>query len=184
VESFCFCTGNMLNFSVYLPEFGWIGGKFPPNNSYAQPKIPIMLMKEYHTDIILNVSADRVWEALTDFSAYPEWNPLVGWLKGDFNPDGQIQMFITPLNRSFKAKLKTVQKDKEYAWIGVAIAPWFLSGEHYYCLEKINDASTRLLHGEYFRGWGSALIGKSMLRRMENAFIDHNLRLKERVERE
>jgi hypothetical protein len=28
-----FVLGNMLNFSVYLPEFGWIGGKFPPNNS-------------------------------------------------------------------------------------------------------------------------------------------------------
>ncbi|WP_157260283.1 hypothetical protein [Chamaesiphon minutus] len=25
----------MLNFSVDLPEFGWIGGKFPPNNSSA-----------------------------------------------------------------------------------------------------------------------------------------------------
>jgi hypothetical protein len=35
VESFCFYMGNMLNFSVYLPKFGWIGGKFPPNNSYA-----------------------------------------------------------------------------------------------------------------------------------------------------
>jgi hypothetical protein len=27
--------GNMLNFSVYLPEFGWIGRKFPPNNIWA-----------------------------------------------------------------------------------------------------------------------------------------------------
>jgi hypothetical protein len=27
----------MLNFSVYLPNFGWIGRKFPPNNnSYAK----------------------------------------------------------------------------------------------------------------------------------------------------
>jgi hypothetical protein len=141
-------------------------------------------MKKYHTEIILNASVDRVWAALTDFSAYPDWNPLVGWLRGDFRPDGQIQMFITPLNRSFNAKLKTVQKDKEFAWIGVEIAPWFLSGEHYYRLEQINDVSTRLLHGEYFRGLGSTLIGKSMLNRMENAFIEHNLRLRERVENE
>jgi hypothetical protein len=25
--------GEYVEFSVYLPEFGWIGGKFPHNNS-------------------------------------------------------------------------------------------------------------------------------------------------------
>jgi hypothetical protein len=141
-------------------------------------------MKEYHTEIIIDVPIDRVWKALTDFSAYPEWNPLVSWLKGDFRTDGQIAMFIIPLNRSFNATLKTVDRDKEFTWIGVEIAPWFLSGEHYYRLEQISDTSTRLLHGEYFRGVGSAFIDKSMLHNMKNAFIEHNLRLKERVEHE
>ena len=141
-------------------------------------------MKEYHTEIRIDGSVAQVWNVLTEFSAYPEWNPLVGWLKGDFRTDGQIEMFIIPLKRSFNATLKTVQKDKEYSWIGVAIAPWFLSGEHYYQLEKIDERSTRLLHGEYFRGLGSPLIGKSMLLKMEDTFRQHNLRLKERVETE
>jgi hypothetical protein len=34
-KDFRFVIGNMLNFSVYLPEFRWIGGKFPHNHSYA-----------------------------------------------------------------------------------------------------------------------------------------------------
>jgi uncharacterized protein YndB with AHSA1/START domain len=72
--------------------------------------------------MILNASVDRVWAALTDFSAYPDWNPLFRWLKGDFSSDGQIQMFIAPLNQSFNAKLKTAQQDKEFVWIEVAIA--------------------------------------------------------------
>lgn len=141
-----------------------------------------MAKKEYHTEILLNASVDTVWETLTDFSTYPEWNPLVGWLRGDFRTNGQIHMFIKPLNRSFKARLKTVQQHKEFTWIGAQLAPWVLSGEHYYRLETIGDGVTRLRHGEYFRGLGSALIRTSLLHRMEHAFIQHNLMLKERIE--
>lgn len=143
-----------------------------------------MATKEYHTAIVLNASIATVWETLTDFSAYPQWNPLVGWLRGDFRTNGQIHMFIKPLNRSFKARLKTVQQYQEFTWIGAQLAPWFLSGEHYYRLETIGDGVTRLLHGEYFRGLASALISTSVLHRMEQAFIQHNLLLKERIEHE
>lgn len=141
-------------------------------------------MKEYHTAIIVNAPVDRVWRTLTDFSAYPDWNPLVGWLKGDISTDGQIQMFIKPLNRSFNAKLKRVEQNKELTWVGIQLAAWFISGEHYYRLEKLSNNSTRLLHGESFRGLGSAFIGKSILTDMLDAFNLHNLMLKERIENE
>jgi hypothetical protein len=34
-------------------------------------------MKELHTEIEINASAERVWRVLTDFAAYPKWNPFV-----------------------------------------------------------------------------------------------------------
>lgn len=139
-------------------------------------------MKEYHTEITIGASVDRVWKVLTDFSAYPEWNPLVGWLEGDFRTGGRIQMFIKPLDRSFQATLKQVQENREMTWVGVRFASWFMSGEHYYRLDAMGSNSTQLLHGECFRGLGSVFIGKPMLRKMEDAFIQHNRLLKERVE--
>jgi uncharacterized protein YndB with AHSA1/START domain len=33
-------------------------------------------MKEIHTEIEINASAEKVWRVLTDFAAYSEWNPL------------------------------------------------------------------------------------------------------------
>ncbi|WP_017327313.1 SRPBCC domain-containing protein [Synechococcus sp. PCC 7336] len=139
-------------------------------------------MKEYRTEIAINASAERVWRVLTDFSAYPEWNPLVGWLEGDLRPEGRIQMFIKPLDRSFHATLKRFQENREMTWVGVRFASWFLSGEHYYRLEITSSNSTQLLHGECFRGAGSGFIRKPMLQKMEDAFIQHNQLLKERVE--
>jgi hypothetical protein len=141
-----------------------------------------VLMKEYHTDIVINTAVEKVWETLVDFSAYPAWNPLVGWLRGDFKTGGQIKMFIKPLNHSFQATLTRVEQNKELTWVGIQFAAWWISGEHYYRLEKLSRDATRVLHGEYFRGLGSVFIGKSMLTKMLEAFKLHNLLLKERVE--
>ena len=141
-------------------------------------------MKEYHTEITIKDSIENVWNVLTDFEAYPEWNPLVEWLKGDFVTGGNIQVFIKPLNRAFKATLQKVEKNTEFTWIGVQIAPWIISGEHYYRLEKIDQDSTRLLHGEIFRGLISPLIGSSVLGKMEKTFHQHNQLLKRRIENE
>ena len=139
-------------------------------------------MKQYHTEISIAAPLAVVWAVLTDFAAYPEWNPLVGRLQGDVRTGGRIRMFIKPLDRTFKATLKRVAEAEELTWVGVQFAAWFLSGEHYYRLEVLGDDSTRLLHGEYFRGLGSAFLGRSALRRMEETFELHNRLLKKRVE--
>jgi len=139
-------------------------------------------MKQYHTEILLNAPVKKVWQVLTDFDRYPEWNPLVGWLKGDFRTGGSIQMFIKPLNSDFSATLKRVEVNKEFTWVGVRFASWILSGEHYYRLEKCDDNSTRLQHGEYFRGIGSSFISQALLKKIEDTFVQHNLKLKDIVE--
>ncbi|NET51393.1 MAG: SRPBCC domain-containing protein, partial [Merismopedia sp. SIO2A8] len=33
-----------------------------------------MLVRDYHTDIVINAPIQEVWAHLTDFSTYPEWN--------------------------------------------------------------------------------------------------------------
>lgn len=139
-------------------------------------------MRQYHTEIAINAPVAEVWDVLTEFPAYPTWNPLMGWLTGDFVSGGRIRMFVKPLNRTFVATLVNVEKHRGFTWIGVHGVTWLLSGEHYYRLEQLDDNSTRLCHGEYFRGLGSGLIGRATLRRMEEAFVQHNLSLKQRVE--
>src|SRR5215210_9363232 len=34
-------------------------------------------MKELHSEIEINAPAQRVWEVLTDFASYPQWNPFI-----------------------------------------------------------------------------------------------------------
>ena len=34
-------------------------------------------MKELRSQIEIEAPADRVWQVLTDFATYPEWNPFI-----------------------------------------------------------------------------------------------------------
>ncbi|VVB87011.1 Polyketide cyclase / dehydrase and lipid transport [uncultured archaeon] len=40
-------------------------------------------MKELRTEIEIQASADRVWQILTDFASFPEWNPFIRRAKGE-----------------------------------------------------------------------------------------------------
>lgn len=36
------------------------------------------------TEIIINSTPEKIWTILTDFKNYPNWNPFVTSLTGDF----------------------------------------------------------------------------------------------------
>ena len=141
-------------------------------------------MKQYHTSILIEASAEKVWEVLTDFSSYPQWNPLVGKLEGKMEEGKKIATFIVPLNKIYFPFLLSYKPNAELIWQGIQGAKFLLAGKHYYKLEKWSDKETKLLHGENFTGLFSYFISKKLLKKMENAFISHNQILKQRIENE
>ena len=40
-------------------------------------------MKVIHTEIEINAPASRVWEILTDFGSFPQWNPFIRQVSGE-----------------------------------------------------------------------------------------------------
>ncbi len=53
-------------------------------------------MKEIHTEVEINAPAERVWRMLTDFRAYPEWNPFVRRVDGEARVGARIHVDIQP----------------------------------------------------------------------------------------
>lgn len=141
-------------------------------------------MKEYHTQIEINAPIKKVWQVLTDFKEYPNWNPLVGELTGDVREDGMIRTKILPLNNTYTAKLLSYQKEQEIVWLGKQGAKFLLAGKHYYRLKKLGENKTLLEHGEYFTGLFSHFISGKLLNKMEQAFHEHNKALKSMAENE
>jgi hypothetical protein len=98
-------------------------------------------MKAYHTSIKIAKPLNLVWNVLTDFEAYPDWNPLVGELTGDIEEGGIIKTFIIPLNKAYYPKILSFKKEKEIIWMGAQGSKYLLAGKHYYnCKASIKIA--------------------------------------------
>ncbi len=113
-------------------------------------------MKEIKTEIIINASANKVWEVLTNFEAYPNWNPFIIeiLLEGTLVEGAQLQN--TMLNKGkknvFKPVVTQLTKTHRFEWLGKLPLGMF-SGRHYFILEELDVHQTRLIHGEKFSGW-------------------------------
>ena len=105
-------------------------------------------------------------------------------LTTDKKEDGIIYTEIIPLKETFAAQLLSFKTNQEMVWKGKRIAKFLLAGKHYYRLKDGENNTTLLEHGEYFTGILSHFIAKKLLQKMENAFIQHNEALKNRIENE
>lgn len=113
-------------------------------------------MPEIVTSIDIDAPAEKVWDALVDFAAYPSWNPLVTKIEGDLRVGSRVDFKIRVGSRSMpiSAELSRATAPLGLAWIG----PWqkplrfVASGEHYFEIEPVTDDSCRFVHGERFYG--------------------------------
>jgi uncharacterized protein YndB with AHSA1/START domain len=51
-------------------------------------------MKELHSEIEINAPAERVWELLTDFASYPQWNPFIRTISGQPTKGERLEVRI------------------------------------------------------------------------------------------
>jgi hypothetical protein len=67
-------------------------------------------MRELRREIVIDAPPERVWAAVTDFAAYPEWNPFIRRISGELREGakarGADQSFASaPLLGSFDGAL-------------------------------------------------------------------------------
>lgn len=141
-------------------------------------------MKEIQTKIEINAPASRVWEILTDFEKFPNWNPFVIKVEGDLAVGNQLKIEVQ-IPRSSKQKFTptvlNADEDKELRWVG-HVPPKLFRGEHYYKIEKIDENKVRFIHGELFSGLLVGLIWIFQGKKIEEGYHLMNKALKKRAE--
>jgi len=48
------------------------------------------------TTVEIDATPERVWKVLTDFGAYPEWNPFITRIAGPLQAGGQLDVYLKP----------------------------------------------------------------------------------------
>ncbi len=146
-----------------------------------------MFANELTTEIDIDVPAARVWEVLTDFASYPQWNPMIRRAHGELRAGARLEVRFEPegsRGHTFRPKLLSVEPGRELRWLGWPRFPGLFDSEHYWIMEELPDGSTHLLHGTYIYGLLAPLAGKAMIRASRGPFKDMNRAHKRRAEEE
>src|SRR5229473_1318046 len=143
-------------------------------------------MKEIHTEIEIAAGKDAVWNVLTNFAAYPDWNPFLRTVATELRPGAPVAMSVAVGTRTLDvdATIRRVVPEREVRWAGPIsrLKGIVFNGEHYFRIEELAPGRVRFLHGERFGGLSLPLIGGWMDRTLAPAYVAMNVALKRRAE--
>jgi hypothetical protein len=113
------------------------------------------MKKEIKTSITIHATTEKIWNILTDFENYPNWNPFVRSLTGLVQVGNTITVRVQPggsKGMTFKPKVLTVIANKEIKWIGHFLFSGLFDGEHQFELIDNGDGTTLFQQSEKFKG--------------------------------
>lgn len=140
-------------------------------------------MQRIDTSIDIDAPPEAVWAVLSDWPAYPDWNPFVVSLTGDAVVGGRLETRLQPVGgraMTFKPQVTVLEPNRHLAWFGRLGLPRIFDGEHHFVLEEI-EGGTRFVQYEELRGIAVPLLRRSLAKTVAG-FRKMNEALKERVE--
>jgi hypothetical protein len=141
---------------------------------------------EIKTTIVINASPKQVWEKLTNFEEYPNWNPFIKSIKGNLAVGNTIIVRIEPPEANgmtFKPKVLVYETNKEIRWLGHLLFPGLFDGEHKLELIDNENGTTTFNQSEKFSGILVFLFQKMLDKNTKNGFVLMNQKLKELAEK-
>jgi len=142
-------------------------------------------MKELRAEIEIQASAERVWQLLTDFASFPEWNPFIRWAKGEAKTSARLEVHIQPSGASgmtFKPIVLKAEPKHELRWLGRLLLPGLFDGEHIFTIETLGANRVRFTQREVFTGLLVPLLARSLDSNTRRGFEEMNQALKARAE--
>jgi hypothetical protein len=142
-------------------------------------------MKQIHTEIEINAPAERVWHVLTDFAAYPEWNPFVRRAEGEIRAGGRLRVLIQPPGgkaMSFRPMVLVAEPNQQFRWLGRLWMPGLFDGEHSFSIDPLGERRVRFSQHEQFGGLLVPLLSRMLDGQVRPGFDEMNRALKLRAE--
>ena len=143
------------------------------------------MAKQLRAQIDIQTTPERVWQVLTDFADYPQWNPFLTRAAGEPTTGSRLELRMQPAGgraMTFRPTVLEATANRRLRWLGRLLFPGIFDGEHSFTVEPLPDGRTRLVQQEEFRGVLVPFLARSLDRRTLPAFEDMNSALKTRAE--
>ena len=142
-------------------------------------------MKQLHSETAISAPAERVWDVLTDFASYPQWNPFIRTISGQLASGERLEVRLEPpggRGMSFKPKVLKAEPNRELRWLGHLFVAGLFDGEHSFVIQPLGENRVRFVQREAFRGLLVPLFARSLDNSTLRGFEEMNRALKERAE--
>jgi hypothetical protein len=137
--------------------------------------------------IEIRAPLDVVWRVLTDFDAWPAWNPHVRRVVGRPQVGGHLAIHTRPPGGRTVVMRPLVldwAPPRELRWRATFISRRLFSGEHGFRLEEAGPGRVRFVQDETFSGLLVPLYAQLRLPATRLGFAQMNEALRARVEAE
>ena len=146
-----------------------------------------MFRRELHSEIEIESTPELVWEVLTGFASYAEWNPFIRLITVKLEAGQKLEVhFVSAGTKEivFRPKVLRVEAGRELRWLGHLILPWIFDGEHIFKIAPADGGGVRFIQREKFTGLFVPLFWKELNTNTRRGFNEMNRALKRRVEGE
>jgi hypothetical protein len=142
-------------------------------------------MKELRTEIEIQAPAERVWQLLTDFDSFPQWNPFIRSASGKVKTGARLKVRIQPSGArgmTFRPRVLKAEPNRELNWLGRLLIPGLFDGEHSFTIEPLGEDRVRFVQREVFSGLLVPLFARGLDSDTRRGFEEMNAALKARAE--
>lgn len=133
------------------------------------------------TSIRIKATPTKVWEILTDFESYPNWNPFIKSIKGQVEQGHTITARIEPpesKGMTFKPVILVFAEHQELKWLGKLLFKGLFDGEHQFLITDNGDGTVLFEQNEHFTGILVGLFAKNLNQNTRRGFEAMNEQLK------
>ena len=139
-----------------------------------------MAQKIIQTSIEIDAGPERVWQILTDFTRYPDWNPFLLSVTGPLR-EGET-LAINAGGMQFRPEIIRLRPGRELVWKGKLLFRGLFDGRHSFKLEALDNDRTLFRHEEQFSGLLVGLFARKLETDTRAGFEAMNQKLKELAE--
>src|SRR2546422_9431713 len=95
-------------------------------------------MLDLRTEVEIDAPVERVWEILTDFERFPEWNRFIRRIHGKMQVGSRLDVLIGATGTRpmrFRPTGRAVIPNRELRWLARAGLPRLFAAEHSFHIE-------------------------------------------------
>jgi hypothetical protein len=140
---------------------------------------------QLHSEVAIDATPQQVWDVLTDFAAYPEWNPFIPHISGPLEAGSRLDIQMQPpASRGMRLRptVLAAVPSRELRWVGHLGVPGLFDGEHGFRIEPLGADRVRFVQEERFTGLLAPLVLHFIQGGTQQGFLAMNQALKLRAE--